>query len=148
MRPATPLRAARCGATLPELTVVCAVIGLVAAIGVPRVRLLVDRLRVRGAVEEIAAACATARHLAVLRSQPATFTVDAAAGTVAVALASDTVVHRDLGGSFGVTLAATRDTVTYSPTGLTSGVSNLSIAVTRGRAADTLFVSRLGRVRR
>ena len=136
------------GTTLAELVVVCALVALLAALATPRVRDLLDRLEVRGAVDEIVAACATARHLAILRSQPAMVVVDGGAGTVTVVLAADTLVHRDLAASFGVRLAATRDTLTYAPSGLAYGVSNLSVAVTRGRAADTVVVSRLGRVRR
>lgn len=134
--------------TLLELAVVCAVIGLLSAIAFPRVRSLVDRLHVHAAVQEIAAACASARHLAILRGQPVTLTVADSAGTVIVAAATDTVVRRDLAQTLGVRLAASRDALTYGPTGLGYGVSNLSVVVTRGRAADTVFVSRLGRVRR
>ena len=45
-------------------------------------------------------------------------------------------------------LIASRLTVLYGPSGRGWGASNTSIAVTRGRWVDTLFVSRLGRVRR
>lgn len=122
-------------------------IGLLTAIAVPGTRALLDRIQLRGAVEEFAAACAAARQLAILRGQPVTLTVDDVRGTVIVATPLDTVIHRDLAATFGVALAATRDALTFAPTGLGFGVSNLSVVMTRGRAADTVFVSRLGRVR-
>jgi hypothetical protein len=52
-----------------------------------------------------------------------------------------------VGAAHGVTLRASRDTLTFAPTGLGHGASNTTIVVSRGRRADTLVVSRLGRVR-
>jgi Tfp pilus assembly protein FimT len=138
----------RRGATLLEIAIVCTVVAVLAAVAAPRTAQLVDRLRVRGAVEELAAACAAARQLAILRGQFVTVSIDVPAGAVTVATSVDTVIRRRLTASFGVALAATGSAVTYAPTGLGYGVSNLSVAVSRGRAADTVFVSRLGRVRR
>jgi hypothetical protein len=37
--------------------------------------------------------------------------------------------------------------VTYSPTGLGFGASNLTLVITRRQTTDTVVVSRLGRVR-
>lgn len=139
--------AARRGTTLLELAVVCATVGLLAAIAFPRTRALLDRVRLRGAVSELATACAAARQVAILRGQTATLTVDDAAATLTVTTATDTVIHRDLQALFGVSLAATRDAIAYAPTGLGYGAANLTVVVTRGRAADTVYVSRLGRVR-
>ena len=143
MRPAPP----RAGTTLLELLVVCTLVVLLAAVAAPATRAIVDRVQLRGAVGELAAACAAARQLAILRGQPVTLTVDAAAGTVVVATPADTVIHRDLASHFGVALDASRDAIAFAPTGLGYGAANLSVVVTRGALADTLFVSRLGRVR-
>lgn len=126
----------------------CTLVALAAAIGLPRVSALVDRLAVRGAVAELAAACAAARQLAILRGQPAVLVVDDAAGQLTMRVGADTVVRRPVGHAFGVTLSATRDSLVYAPTGLGFGAANLRVAVTRRAVTDTLFVSRLGRVRR
>lgn len=126
---------------------VCTLIALLTAIALPRTRALVDRVQLRGAVSDVTAACAAARQLAILRGRPAFVSVDAAAGTLTVATGTDTVIHRNLAAHFGVALAATRDAISFAPTGLGYGASNLSIVLTRGAAADTVFVSRLGRVR-
>ena len=137
----------RAGTTLLELLVVCTLVALLAAVAAPATRAVVDAVQLRGAMSELAAACAAARQLAILRGQPVTVRVDDARGTVVVATPADTVVHRDVGALFGVRLAATRDAIVFAPTGLGYGAANLSVVVTRGRLADTLFVSRLGRVR-
>ena len=44
-------------------------------------------------------------------------------------------------------LRPTRDSMTYYPNGLALGGANLSIVVTRGSAAETVLVSREGRVK-
>ena len=44
------------------------------------------------------------------------------------------------------TIAVTRDSITYAPTGLGYGAANTRIIVARGRWADTITTSRLGRV--
>jgi Tfp pilus assembly protein FimT len=138
----------RAGTTLLEVALVCAVVGIATAIAAPGVRGVVDGVQLRGARDELVAACAAARQLAILRGQTVTLTVDAPRGVVVVATPVDTVVRRDLAADYGVRVAATRTAVAFAPTGLGVGVSNLSVVLTRGRVADTVFVSRLGRVRR
>jgi hypothetical protein len=54
---------------------------------------------------------------------------------------------RAIGFAHGVRLGGTRDSLTYDPRGLGRGAANLSIVVRRGTIAETVFVSRLGRVR-
>jgi hypothetical protein len=49
--------------------------------------------------------------------------------------------------ALGVTVEATRDSLAYGPDGLGVGAANLRLILRRGGAADTLSVSRLGRVR-
>ena len=137
----------RAGTTLLELLVGRTLVALLAAVAAPATRAVVDAVQLRAAMSELAAACAAARQLAILRGQPVTVSVDDAAGTVVVATPTDTVVRRDVAALFGVRLAATRDAIAFAPTGLGHGAANLSVVVTRGRLADTLFVSRLGRVR-
>ena len=58
----------------------------------------------------------------------------------------DTVFARDVGATRRTTIAVTRDSITYAPTGLGYGAANTRIIVARGRWADTITTSRLGRV--
>lgn len=84
----------------------------------------------------------------MLRSSSAMVVIDEDRSAASIIVGADTVLARDVGSELGVSIAATRDTVLYGPSGRGWGASNTSIVVTRGRWADTLFVSRLGRVRR
>jgi hypothetical protein len=47
----------------------------------------------------------------------------------------------------GVSLTPSRTRMSYSPTGMGYGAANLSVVVRRNSVVDTVFVSRLGRVR-
>lgn len=73
--------------------------------------------------------------------------LDSAAGTAVVHAADDTLRRLPLAAQYGVRLTATRDSMTYAPPGLGVGAANLRVTLTRGAAAETVTVSRLGRVR-
>ena len=73
--------------------------------------------------------------------------IDPARGVIVVHVGNDTVQLRELALAHGVTISSTRSSITYSPTGLGYGAANLTLTVARNLAADTIFVSRLGRVR-
>lgn len=135
------------GFTLLELVVTASVIGLLAGVALPRVHAVLDRLRVRQAAHEVWAAVSLGRSAAIHRAGYTRVIVDEAAGVVQLRHATDTLRNWPIGRAHGVTLHASRDTMTFSPTGLGYGASNTTIVVARGRLADTLVVSRLGRVR-
>lgn len=129
-----------------ELVVVLAIAGVLAAIAVPPMRRGVQRLAVRGAAADAKAAFSLARNLAIARSARVAVTIDAPHGLLRVIARGDTTV-RAVGEVHGVALEATRDSMAYSPLGLGFGGSNLRLILRRGPAAETLYVSRLGRVR-
>jgi Tfp pilus assembly protein FimT len=137
----------RRGLTLAELVVVCTLTVLVAGIALPRTRHLLDGLRLRQAAHEVAAAATLARAAAIRRAAYARVVVDEAAGTLQVESDGDTLLRRDLTRLHRVALRASRDTVTYAPTGLGFGVANSTIVVSIGQRAETVTVSRLGRMR-
>ena len=138
----------RRGATLPELILVLAVIAILGAIAIPRAVGLRDRMSVRAATLETISTFALARRWAISRSSRTAITFDTAAAALTVRSFSDTVVRRRLGSSHAGTLSASRDSMAYAPNGLGYGASNLTVVLRRGAAAETIVVSRLGRVRR
>lgn len=135
------------GFTIVETTITLVIIGLLSAIVLPRASGFLDAIRVRGAVTEIDALFSTARHAAIARAAPASLEIDPARGAILVRVGADTLEKRQLGESQGVTLLTTRTVVTYSPTGIGYGAANLTLIVARNLSADTIYVSRLGRVR-
>lgn len=135
------------GFTIIETTVTLAVIAIISAIVVPRAAGFIDAIEVRGAVTEIEALFSTARHTAIARGAQAVLDIDVSRGVMSLRIGVDTLQTRELERAHGVTLSSTRTSITYSPTGVGYGAANLTLTVTRNMTADTIYVSRLGRVR-
>lgn len=135
----------RRGALLVELVLTLALLGVVMAIAIPSVRTMLDRLSVRGARHDVVLGLWAARAAATRRGELARFHVDEAGAQVLVIVAADTVYRRRLSAR-GVAVMATRDSIAYAPTGLGYGAANTTIVLSRGRRADTVTTSRLGRV--
>ena len=128
--------------------VVVVIIGILGSIATVRASSLRDRMNVRAAVGETVAAFALARRWSVTRASRTAMMIDTANARLIVKSYADTVTDRQLGRSHGVAITATRDSMAYAPNGLGYGAANLTIVIRRGRVADTVVVSRLGRVRR
>jgi prepilin-type N-terminal cleavage/methylation domain-containing protein len=137
----------RRGFTLPELVVVCSFIALLAGVALPRARHVLDGLRLRQAAHEVAGGVTLARAAAIRRGAFANLIVDDSAGSVRVESDGETLWRRDLTRNHGVFVRASRDTVPYAPTGLGFGLANSTIVVSIGERAETVTVSRLGRMR-
>jgi prepilin-type N-terminal cleavage/methylation domain-containing protein len=137
----------RRGTTLPELLIALALVGIVAAVALSSAARLADRFATRGAARELRAALHSARHLAVLRATRAAVVVDTGRAVLAVRVAAETAFVRDLRALYGVRLAASRDSLAYAADGLGWGAANARLVVRRGAWAETVTVSRLGRVR-
>lgn len=139
--------AERRGFTLLELVIVVTLAGILLAIAVPRTRAVLDGIAVRSAVGDVIATLSDARALSLAGDGLVAVHLDTAAGTLSVRRGSEMVHRRAIGYAHGVRLGGTRDSLTYDPRGLGRGAANLSIIVRRGTVAETVFVSRLGRVR-
>jgi len=140
------MSASRAGTTLVELSLVIAVAGLLTTITVPRLRTATERLAVRGAAQDVRLAFAVARDQAVRRGDYVSVVTDALTGRVTVRANGDTLFARGVARR-GVTLSASRDSITFAPTGLGWGAANTTIVLRRGGFVDSVVVSRLGRVR-
>ncbi len=137
----------RAGLTLAEVIVVCTLTALVAAVGVPRAQYVLDGLRLRQASHEVAGALTLARAAAIRRGHYTRVIVNESEGVVGVESAGDTLLRRELHRMHRVTLRASRDTITYAPSGMGYGIANSTIVLRAGERAETLTVSRLGRMR-
>ena len=135
------------GYTLVELVLVLTIAGLVLAIAIPRGVATLDRVSVTAASADVQATLNHARLLALAGGIAVAIDVDSARGELRVRRGVEVVMSRNVGQAHGVSLRGTRDSLTYDPRGLGRGAANLSIIVRRGSARETVFVSRLGRVR-
>lgn len=135
------------GYTVLELVIVVTITGLLLAIAVPRTQLALDRIAVRAAAGDVIATLNAARSLALAGHSAVAVHVDSATGSVRVRRGSEQLLARGIGHAHGVRVGSSRDSLTYDGRGLGRGAANLSIVVRRRAAAETVFVSRLGRVR-
>jgi hypothetical protein len=138
----------RRGTTILELLVVTILVAALAAIALPRFRAAADRFAVRSAIQEVRSLFTLARRQAIDRRSPVGVIMDTLHDAVIVRAGGVELARRSLRDRYGVEVTATRDSMSYDPRGLGYGAANLSIVARRGRGAETLFVSRLGRTRR
>jgi type II secretory pathway pseudopilin PulG len=134
--------------TLLELMLVLAIVSVVTAVIVPRASSFMDAIDVRGAADDAEGLMTAARHLALARSARATVAIDTGTQVLVLQVGGDTVQRRDEEALHGVHLKSSGPSVTYAQSGMGFGVTNLTLIITKGAAAETLVVSKLGRVRR
>jgi prepilin-type N-terminal cleavage/methylation domain-containing protein len=134
--------------SLIEILFVLVIVVVLAAFAFPRYVAVRDRASVRSAVTASIAAFDAARTLALTRGRHAAVRVDTLGARLVVHSFRDTVLRVPLGTSWGVRVSASRDSSAIAPDGLGYGAANLSLILSRGAAADTVTVSRLGRVAR
>ncbi len=138
----------RRGLTLAELVVTCTFLALLVGIALPRTQHLLDGIRVEQAAHEVASALTLARAAAIRRAAYARVVLDEAGSRIRVESGGDTLLDRDLHDINRVALRASRDTIVYAPNGLGHGIANSTIVVSIRQRAETVTVSRLGRMRR
>jgi Tfp pilus assembly protein FimT len=137
----------RRASTLLELTVTLGILSILSAIAIPWMGGILDRVKVRSAAVEIEYMFSAARHIAIARATQATVEIDPVAQSINISVGSDTVRKREIGAAHDVRISATRARMSYAATGMGYGAANLSVVVRRNASVDTVFVSRLGRVR-
>jgi prepilin-type N-terminal cleavage/methylation domain-containing protein len=138
------------GLTLPELLIVLVLIGLAASIALRPVGRALDRVAVDEGATRYGAMFETTRSLAIARGRHARIELDTARGAVVLSVHADgaqwdTVDQRPLGRA---RVETSQTTATFSPLGVGFGLSNARIVFTSGAAAETLTVSRTGRLKR
>lgn len=137
------------GFTLLELMVVVAIAGVLLALGFPRAARFIDWIETELAVRDVITALAVARHGAVLRSTRARLTI--AADTLRIDRLGEQGWEpwwRTPGPSRrGVTLETSNPVVIFGHTGMAWGASNTRVVLRRGSQAETITMSRVGRVK-
>lgn len=126
------------------MVLVAALAGFAVA-GVVRLR---DRAAAMSAAVEVEQALGVARAAALAWRTGTVVRVDTVAGRLEVRRGAAILRVRDLGAEYGVRLGASRDSVGYDARGFGHGAANATLVVRRGSASESVFVSRLGRVRR
>jgi hypothetical protein len=138
----------RRGSTLVEQIALLALLGVLATVSIRGIARLLDATWVHIATRDVADLLALAREQATATGTRTAVRFDEAAGHVAVHAGTDTVARYDFSAHGRVAMEATRDSMAYAPSGLGFGAANLRVVIQKGASAETLTVSRLGRVKR
>lgn len=136
------------GTTLAEIGVVLALIGIAAGIALPRFSSYRDWIATESAAASTMTALSVARHAAIRRATVTAVRFDTSGALITIFSGPDTILRRALGAVHGIRLQASRDSIAYAPNGMGFGAANTRLILSRGAAAETLAVSRLGRARR
>jgi type IV fimbrial biogenesis protein FimT len=137
----------RSGYTLPEVLLAVAVAGLLLGIAVPRFTAAKQEVTIEQAAQALVSAHRRARSLAVVHGGPAILSV--ADRSLRITLAGAAQPHWLAPGpaDLGVAIGGTPRELTFSPLGITTGLSNATFALSLGASRRAVVVSRLGRVR-
>lgn len=137
------------GFTVLELLVVICIAGLLVSIWLPRAARLMDWITTQRALRDMTTALAVARHGAVLQATRARLTISADTLRIDRLEAAGWVPwwRRPGPASHGVQLQVSNAVVVFGPNGMAWGASNTTILLRRGSQAETITVSRVGRVK-
>ncbi len=137
------------GFTLLELMVVACIAALLLALGFPRAARFLDWIETQRAVRDVTTALAVGRNSAVTQATRARITIDP--DTLRIdrfgAQGWEPLWRRPGPSSRGVALATTNPVVIFGPNGMAWGASNTTVVLRRGSQAETITLSRLGRVK-
>jgi Tfp pilus assembly protein FimT len=135
----------RRGTTTIEQLVTMTILAIVATIAVVGGAPVLDAAAVEAAAQQTTTLFALARDHALATGTTTAVRIEGPTQRLIVHAARDTIAIARFTESH-VRLDASRDSMAYGPSGLGTGAANLRLTLTRGRRADTITVSRLGRV--
>ncbi len=126
---------------------VLALVGILLGVAVPPLARTLDRIEVSAAASHIAAAHQRARIMAITQSRVLVLSVNAQALTIRPREEAAPLWSEEGPAGSGVSLLGSGHSFTFSPEGFSLGLSNATFRVSRGAAAHSVVISRLGRVR-
>ena len=135
------------GFTLPEVALALVITSLLLGIALPRFTALKQEVAIEQAAQALVSAHRRARTLAVTSGHPAILSV--AGRSLRITLGGAAQPHWSAPGPLEQGIAVTgmpRD-LTFSPLGITTGLSNATFNLNLGSATRTVVISRLGRIR-
>ena len=137
----------RQGFSLIELLLVLAVMGILLSLALPRLAVILDSIEVQTAAARLVAAHQRARMMAVTGGRVLVLSVRADSLIISTRADAASLWSQSGPAQAGVALEGAARQFTFSPEGLTLGLSNATLRLRRGSATRAVVVSRLGRVR-
>jgi len=143
------------GFTFIEVLIVMVLIGIIAALGIPRIRDAIQKNNVRGARAALGTLVAKARGAAVQRGcRSAIHFTSGTAGTVWITACkvSNSALTDTLGGveqlavRYNLTLTAGADSVTFMPNGVSPDNTLTVLRVSSNGITDSVMVNQVGKV--
>jgi prepilin-type N-terminal cleavage/methylation domain-containing protein len=136
------------GVTFLELLAVLVITGVLLGLAIPRVVGWLDRTATRRAAAEVRSFYHDARLQAVLWSARVRLELGEDSLRAVFEQETDSVFLARVGpGRHGVRLMASRSVIRVAPSGMGWGAANAKLVLRRGGAAESLTVSRLGRLK-
>ena len=137
----------RHGFSLAELLLIFAVVGILTGIAIPRLSVIVDSITVQAAAARLMAAHQRARMMAITRARILVLTIRSDSVTISARGELAPLWSESGPAADRVVLQGPARQFTFSPEGLTMGLSNATLRLSRAAATRSVVVSRLGRVR-
>ncbi|HEV8508832.1 MAG TPA: GspH/FimT family pseudopilin [Gemmatimonadales bacterium] len=144
----------RKGFSTIEMIIVVILIGLIAAIGFPRLRQGLEKQNVRSSKALIATMAATARGTAIQRGCSATLNLSgdsvwvSACGINPPAASVQVGTKKLVGREFNVTLSSSQASVVYDPRGIATVFQPTTIRVIGPHYRDSVVINEVGKVKR
>ena len=142
------------GFTVTEILIVMIIIGVMAAIAIPRLRGSTEKQGVRSSRAALQTLVAKARGAAIQRGCPSTLHL-VAPGRVWVTACRMTAVGgtldtlgtiENLAARYAVAMTSSRDSLRFDPRGINSTYQTVSIRFTAGAYTDSVNVNAVGKV--